>query len=876
MTVPVPGPLTYSYDEDGVTTVFAYPVRFLEPQELMVIREVDGAPTVLAYNVDYTVSGAGMPNGGSITRTAVTNGGKIIITRRTAWKQIVDLEDKARNPAEAVELQMDRLTMAGQDNARRIEVVEGQAAAIDDAVRRSEDAAERSENAEGGSEAAQQAAEAAQEAAEQAAGSVLWPVSYGIEQTLLAAQRLQAQANIGPVKFDTVAGLLADTILDYSAASGRVAVATGKIVEAQGYRYEVAASGASDHHVETAGGVKLYVLPDQQGAYAAAAFGVSSAVPDNTAIYNRIIAALPANSKIVWPDKQTLLGHFLSQNKVFALDLNGSTLVNTMDNQSIVQMGHGPRTAYDVTEVVLPRGARSFTVVGAASLFASGHIGYLWDSAVRPGGTQGVNYEVIKIDRVEGDTVYLQWPLYSYKGAGALKFYYSPVQHKNASIRNGKVHPTNTHIGMGFSVWNCDGVDFDRHRSENTSGRAFDCRYSINFSSNDTFCDRPRSSGSGEGYGLALYAVTGVRVRKAHGYRCRHAYDQDSVYDFDVSDVYDPEDQSSCCALAHNGFASDGYLENVRSETSVTSGVYAVSLSAQGYGRGANEAKAENHCFYNVYIDGVQYDARLPLLATAARIGVYAQNSISGRIANVRLDHEDTTNPTSLNANGVRINGVPCGDLELSQIGGKRLGAPIFLEEVEFGPAGKYVARIRGITVDEACWVAIFSRGAWAWSVDGVNLNAVLGPGIIQSGTHFSHLPVRYDIGSSLSYSGADVPIISSSPGPARPAGSKALSSRSIPSAVAVVDGASISTAQLENRDMRLVLSSPSGAGSITLSATTALPQPAVNGAQAYVSVPAGLNDVVFPAGNNIHAEFTIAAGSAVRLVSYSNKWALA
>ncbi|TDR36533.1 hypothetical protein [Aquamicrobium defluvii] len=120
MTVPVPGSLTYSYDEDGVTTVFPYPVRFLEPQELTVIREVAGVRTVLAYNVDYTVSGAGNPSGGSIVRTAVTNGGKIIIARSTEWKQIVDLEDKARNPAQAVEDQLDRLTMAGQDTNERL------------------------------------------------------------------------------------------------------------------------------------------------------------------------------------------------------------------------------------------------------------------------------------------------------------------------------------------------------------------------------------------------------------------------------------------------------------------------------------------------------------------------------------------------------------------------------------------------------------------------------------------------------------------------------------------------------------------------------------------------------------------------------------
>lgn len=198
MTVPVPGSLTYSYDEDGSTTVFPYPVRFLEPQELTVIREVAGAQTVLAYNVDYTVSGAGNPSGGSITRTAVTDGGKIIIARSTAWKQIVDLEDKARNPAEAVELQMDRLTMAGQDVARRVDAVEVQAAQIDDAVRRSEEAAEAAESAE-------QAAEEAAEAAEQAAGSVQFPVSYGISQSLSTSQRLQAQANIGVADLDTVA-----------------------------------------------------------------------------------------------------------------------------------------------------------------------------------------------------------------------------------------------------------------------------------------------------------------------------------------------------------------------------------------------------------------------------------------------------------------------------------------------------------------------------------------------------------------------------------------------------------------------------------------------------------------------------------------------
>lgn len=51
--------------------------------------------------------------------------------------------------------------------------------------------------------------------------------------------------------FTTVAALLADT-------GTYTTYAAGQIVEAGGFRYQVAASGASDQHVTTAGGVKLY------------------------------------------------------------------------------------------------------------------------------------------------------------------------------------------------------------------------------------------------------------------------------------------------------------------------------------------------------------------------------------------------------------------------------------------------------------------------------------------------------------------------------------------------------------------------------------------------------------------------------------------
>lgn len=93
-----------------------------------------------------------------------------------------------------------------------------------------------------------------------------------------AADRSEAYAamlSVDKIKFRAVSALLADTIMSYAPGPGLVVVGSGYIIEAQGYRYEVAATGATDHHFETAAGTKLYVLPAVDG-YAAEAFGAVS------------------------------------------------------------------------------------------------------------------------------------------------------------------------------------------------------------------------------------------------------------------------------------------------------------------------------------------------------------------------------------------------------------------------------------------------------------------------------------------------------------------------------------------------------------------------------------------------------------------------
>lgn len=97
-----------------------------------------------------------------------------------------------------------------------------------------------------------------------------------INQAFDDVAALQATASRS---FDTVAALLADTGLTYAAAPA------GTIVEAGGFRYEVAASAATDHHVTTAGGVKLYVLPGANGASIDAFGAVGNGVTDDRAVF---------------------------------------------------------------------------------------------------------------------------------------------------------------------------------------------------------------------------------------------------------------------------------------------------------------------------------------------------------------------------------------------------------------------------------------------------------------------------------------------------------------------------------------------------------------------------------------------------------------
>lgn len=118
----------------------------------------------------------------------------------------------------------------------------------------------------------------------------LWKID-GVAVTATASMLNTAAG--GTVRtFSTVTALLADTTLTYAGGqAGTVSAGMHVGTETEAFGYTVAASGASDHHVTTAGGVKLYAILGETG-HGVRQFGVvGDGVTDDTVAMQRAFNA---------------------------------------------------------------------------------------------------------------------------------------------------------------------------------------------------------------------------------------------------------------------------------------------------------------------------------------------------------------------------------------------------------------------------------------------------------------------------------------------------------------------------------------------------------------------------------------------------------
>lgn len=108
-------PATISYIEDGVSVSFAVPFRFKAASDLVVERLIDGSVIALQLGTDFSVTGGTTDAGGTLTRTAATDGAVLRIARDTARAQPMTYATGDRFPAASHEEALDRQMLVAQE-----------------------------------------------------------------------------------------------------------------------------------------------------------------------------------------------------------------------------------------------------------------------------------------------------------------------------------------------------------------------------------------------------------------------------------------------------------------------------------------------------------------------------------------------------------------------------------------------------------------------------------------------------------------------------------------------------------------------------------------------------------------------------------------
>ena len=280
MTISSTG-VRFSYSGNGSTTVFSFPRQFFLSTDLDVylVDNTTGVATLQTIGSQYSVSGAGSPSGGTVTMvTAPATGKTLLILRDTAATQGLDLDSVTAFPMASVEAAIDRAMMAIDEDREK----------LTHTLRSSDTDASGALNT-----LPAKSARASKVLYFDATGqpSVLDPSAFtgptgptgpsGGPTGATGATGATGPAGASNFRdLETVAALLADTTLTYTTGTG-TSVASGDFIRTrkEDFSYQVAASGASDYHLATAGGVRLYCLPTSAGYY-----NFMQMNPDNTGV----------------------------------------------------------------------------------------------------------------------------------------------------------------------------------------------------------------------------------------------------------------------------------------------------------------------------------------------------------------------------------------------------------------------------------------------------------------------------------------------------------------------------------------------------------------------------------------------------------------
>lgn len=309
------------FNVTGPSGTFPRDFLVIDEDDLRVIRVRDGVETDLTTGVGHT--GIGSPDGTVVVSSGIAAGDQVYLLRAVPNLQRSDYNSQGRVRTEQVEVDLDRATMQIQDLAER------QSRSLMVPV-----------SSELSGEEAMQAVLDAPRYAGDALAAAGQAASYAA-QAGAAADRV---AEWGPAILSSRAALVA--------SSDPFAPGSVMMVRREALSYQVAPASATDHHMTTAGGVKLYELGPkfttrqrlgqavQRGALAQGAqveaggvrFTVDSAATGmDSALWAAGISGLRADSP-----RNVYFGTF------FKTDQARADLYTTQDPRSLFQVNGAP------------------------------------------------------------------------------------------------------------------------------------------------------------------------------------------------------------------------------------------------------------------------------------------------------------------------------------------------------------------------------------------------------------------------------------------------------------------------------------------------------------------------------------------------------
>lgn len=310
--------------------------------------------------------------------------------------------------------------------------------------------------------------------------STEWPyVAVGTAQELDIETIAQIRSS---VSFATVAALLADEAMSYDAGENLIVVGPGDLIEAQGFHYEVAASGATDVHVETSGGVKLYARPAADGTLNVLQFGakrdwvdVSNMGTDDRVAFNTaLVAARDTGVGVV----VVPAGHYGVT--VDTLSDQRGPAISLVDNVRLwlqnAEIHLWPNDIATTTATIAATGVKG------ASLYGDGVIWGDRDDHIDTGGQAGMALRCYDVeDFYAGPNIAYNntWGDGIYFGEFDQSLPTPPPANKNIVLDN----PKGTNNRRNFlSIIYCDGMTVNNLMSRDLNGEIFE--YSIDVEPN--------------------------------------------------------------------------------------------------------------------------------------------------------------------------------------------------------------------------------------------------------------------------------------------------------------------------------------------------------------------------------------------------------